>query len=161
EMEIARLISVLRQREQEGEGSRYDRLRAEREAAELRIDITAARALAAAEGARITGYLPESAQIQEVRGEFSAPPVPQFDGLIGRALNARADYRAGQRNVARYQIEQQAARRLRVPEPTLSAGVKRGDLLPGVTATGAAFSLSVPLPVFNSGRHEVARYRAE
>ena len=30
-----------------------------------------------------------------------------------------------------------------------------------VTRTGLAFSLSVPLPVFNSGRYEVTRYQAE
>jgi cobalt-zinc-cadmium efflux system outer membrane protein len=29
------------------------------------------------------------------------------------------------------------------------------------TRTGVVFSLSVPLPVFNSGRYEVARYQAE
>lgn len=30
-----------------------------------------------------------------------------------------------------------------------------------VTPTGLAFSVSVPLPILNSGRYEVARYRAE
>src|SRR6266567_700285 len=51
--EVEQLIRILRQREDEGEGSRYDRLRAEREAAELRTDITAVRSLVAAAGARL------------------------------------------------------------------------------------------------------------
>jgi cobalt-zinc-cadmium efflux system outer membrane protein len=84
-------------------------------------------------------------------------------------MNARADYRAGQRNLARYQIEEQAARRLRIPEPQVSVGVKRADVTSGVgptlfsevTHTGLAVSLSVPLPLFNHGRYEVARYQAE
>ena len=46
--DIAQLSRMLRQREDEGEGSRYDRLRAEREGAELRIDMTTARAAVAA-----------------------------------------------------------------------------------------------------------------
>ena len=33
--------------------------------------------------------------------------------------------------------------------------------MPGVASTGVVFSLTVPLPVFNSGRYEVARYQAE
>src|SRR5690242_864746 len=45
--EVEQLIRTLRQREQEGEGSRYDRVRAERELAELRTDGIAASALIA------------------------------------------------------------------------------------------------------------------
>ena len=40
--QIEQLAEILRQREREGEGSRYDRLRAEREIAELRTDVIAA-----------------------------------------------------------------------------------------------------------------------
>src|SRR5436190_2841370 len=57
--EIEQLIRILRRREDEGEGSRYDRLRAEREAAELRLDIAATRSQVAAAGAQLAGYLPE------------------------------------------------------------------------------------------------------
>jgi outer membrane protein TolC len=61
------VIRILRQREEAGEGSRYDRLRAERELAELRTDVVAANALAATRS-RISGFLPEATQVQSVRG---------------------------------------------------------------------------------------------
>jgi len=94
--------------------------------------------------------------------------APDVEQLVRRAMGARADYRAEQRSLARYQIEEQAARRLRIPEPQVTAGLKRADVTSGigpnpfsnVTQTGLAFSLNVPLPIFNSGRYEVARYQA-
>src|SRR5215471_3081344 len=46
--EVEQLIRLLRRREEEGEGSRYDRMRAERELTELRIDLTGARSQIAA-----------------------------------------------------------------------------------------------------------------
>jgi len=168
--EVEHLVGILRQREDAGEGSRYDRIRAEREATEWHTDITAARSSAAVESARVTGYLPEGTRVQQVRGELTvASEAPDLDDLLRRAMNARPDYRAEQKSLARYQIEEQAARRLRIPEPQITAGVKRADVVSGlqpnpfsnVTRTGLAISFTVPLPIFNNGHYEVARYQAE
>lgn len=168
--DMGRLIEILRQREKEGEGSRYDRLRAEREVTELRVDMTTARSMVAGAAARLASFMPEGSEVQEVRGELRIPSTsPPLEDLLSRAMSARSDYKAGQRSLARYQMEQQAARRLRIPEPQVSAGVKRADVTSGigpnpfsnVTRTGVAVSLSVPLPLFNNGRYEVARYQAE
>jgi cobalt-zinc-cadmium efflux system outer membrane protein len=168
--ETEALTRILRQREEEGEGSRYDRLRAERELAELRTDLTLARSLIAADGARLAGLLPEGTLVQHVRGELRIGfEPPGLEELVRLALSDRTDYRAEQKNRARYQIEEQAARRLRLPEPVVSAGVKRADVPLGggpnpvlnVTHTGLAFSVGIPLPFLNSGHYEVARYRAE
>jgi cobalt-zinc-cadmium efflux system outer membrane protein len=168
--EIEQLIRILRQREEEGEGSRYDRLRGERELTELRTDLTAAQSLVVAAGARLSGYLPEGAQVGRVRGDLSVPPeAPDLEELVRRAMSVRADYRAEQRNLARYRVEEKAASRLRIPEPQVIAGVKRADVIYGlppnpfsnVTRTGLAISVNVPLPLFNNGRYEVARYQAE
>ena len=168
--EVEQLIGILRQREREGEGSRYDRMRAEREIAELRTDVVTANALIAAARARISGFLPEGTDVQSVRGTLPvALEPPGVEELRARAMEARADYRAEQKTLARHQIEERAARRLRIPDPQASAGVKRADVISGMgpnpfsnaTRTGIVFSLTVPLPVFNSGRYEVARYQAE
>jgi len=168
--DVERLVQILRQRENEGEGSRYDRLRAEREVTEVRAEIGAARAMVAASASRLAMYMPEGTLIQRVRGELRiSAATPDLDALIGRAMQVRADYRAGERSIARYQIEEQAARRLRIPDPRITAGVKRADVISGVgpnpfsevARTGVAFSVSVPLPLFNNGRFEVARYQAE
>jgi cobalt-zinc-cadmium efflux system outer membrane protein len=168
--DVEQLVRILRQREDEGEGSRYDRLRAERELGELRTDLATVRSFVPAAAARLAGYLPEGATVEVVRGDLRIPSdIPESEELLRRAINARADYRAEQESVRRYQIEQQAAGRLRIPEPQVSAGVKRADVISGVapdpfsnvTRTGLAFSVSIPFPVFNSGRYEVARYQAE
>jgi cobalt-zinc-cadmium efflux system outer membrane protein len=168
--EVERLVGILRQREDAGEGSRYDRLRAEREVTELRTNITATRSSAALESARLTGYLPEGTRVRQVLGELAVvSEAPGLEHLVRRAMNARADYRAGQKSLARYQIEEQAARRLRIPEPQITAGLKRADVTSGlepnpfsnVTRTGLAIGFNVPLPIFNNGRYEVARSQAE
>ncbi|MBZ5677184.1 MAG: TolC family protein [Acidobacteriia bacterium] len=168
--EVEELIRILRQREQEGEGSRYDRLRAEREIAELRTDVVAANALIAEARGKISGFLPEGTQVQSVQGALAVSlEPPDVETLRARAIDTRADYRAEQKALTRFKLEEQAARRLRIPDPQVSAGVKRADVTSGVgtnpfsnvTRTGVVFSLSVPLPVFNSGRYEVARYQAE
>ena len=168
--EVEQLIVLLRRREDEGEGSRYDRVRAEREVAELRLDMTTARSLVVADGARLAGYLPEGTQVRQVRGELVAPPqVPELNELIRRALSVRADYLAEQKSVARYRIEEQAARRLRIPEPQVTAGLKRADTFSGTgpnpfsnrVQSGFTFGVTVPLPVFNKGQYDVARYQAE
>src|SRR5215813_9020366 len=168
--EVEQLIRILRQRESEGEGSRYDRVRAERELTELRLDMTTAQSLVAADGARLAGYLPEGTQVRQVRGGLQVlPEVPELKNLMRRAMNVRSDYLAERRSVERYQIEEQAARRLRNPEPQVTAGLKRAEDFQTVGAnpfskavvSGLAFSVTVPLPVFNNGRYEVARYQAE
>ena len=138
--------------------------------ADLRTDVVGANALTAAAGARVNGFLPDGTQVEKVQG---ALPVlsepPGLDELRARAIASRADYRAEQKDLARYKLEELAARRLRIPDPQVSAGLKRADVVSGaepnpfsnLTRTGVVFSLSVPLPVFNSGRYEVARYQAE
>jgi cobalt-zinc-cadmium efflux system outer membrane protein len=168
--EVERLVAILRRREDEGEGSRYDRLRASREITELRADLASAQSFVAAAAAGLTAFLPESIRIQTVDGQLAVTvDVPELAVLLQRASTARADYRAAQQTISRYQSEEQAARRLRLPEPQVTAGMKRADTTSGVppspfsnlTRTGLAISVSVPLPIFNDGRYEVARYRAD
>lgn len=160
--DVDQLIRILRQREDEGEGSRYDRIRAEREVAELRTDVVAANALVATARGKISGFLPDGTQVQSVQGSllvFITPP--DVETLRARAIELRADYRTELKALGRFKLEEEAARRLRIPDPLVSGGVKRADVMPGVSRTGVVFSLTVPLPVFNSGRYEVARYQAE
>lgn len=168
--EVEGLVRILRRREEEGEGSRYDRLRAERELIELRTDAIMARSLIAAAGAQLAAFLPEGTQVERVRGDLRVvSEVPDLENLVRRALRVRGDYQAEQRDRGRFLIEEQAARRLRIPEPLVSAGVERAEVTAGtganpfsnVNRNGLAFSVSVPLPILNSGRYEVARYRAE
>jgi cobalt-zinc-cadmium efflux system outer membrane protein len=84
-------------------------------------------------------------------------------------LDARPEFRMGQKTLLRSQIEEQAARKLRIPEPTVTGGFKRGNVPLGLppepfadaTRTAVAFAVSVPIPIFNKGQYEVARAQAQ
>lgn len=168
--DIEKLVAILAKREQEGEGSRYDRLRAERELIELRAEGVASQAAIAAASGRLAALLPTDAVVQTAQGVLNANPVlPPLDRLVERALaGARPELRFEARNMERYQAEERVALRLRIPEPQISAGLKRAEnpvagsnLITNSNQAGFVFGLSVPLQIFNDGRREVARYRVE
>ncbi len=87
--------------------------------------------------------------------------VPPIERLFQLALSSRADYIAEQRQEERYALESRAASRLRYPEPTALAGIKRSDVGEPRIATGPAIAVAVPLPIFNRGKTEVQRWNAE
>ena len=76
--EIERLIAILRTRETEGEGSRFDRLRAEQELRDVRQQATAATAAVAEARATLTGLLPAGSAITTIAPAIpmTAPPPP-------------------------------------------------------------------------------------
>jgi cobalt-zinc-cadmium efflux system outer membrane protein len=159
--DIENVIGVLATREREGEGSKFDRLRTERERAELLAELALLRATTALERGQLLAFLPEGTEIRALSGQIEAPPlVLNATELTQRALSLREDYRAEQRRLEQYQLEQRAAERLRFPEPILNAGLKRADIGPRV-ASGPVVGITIPLPLFNKGQSEVARYSAE
>ena len=160
--DLDEVIRVLRAREQEGEGSRYDRLRAERELAEYRSQLAMARTDVAQARAVVSGFLPPPTLVDRVAGNLETiVNVPPVDSLLQRALAHRSEFLAEQRQIERYRLEGRAAERLRYPEPVATAGVKRGDVAPGMRETASAIGITIPLPLFNKGQTEVARWRAE
>ena len=160
--DIEEVIRVLREREREGEGARFDRIRTERERAELLAELELIRAEAELDRARMLAFLPPDIPINSVSGQIETTVgVLDAGALVQRALGAREDYRADQRRLEQFRLEQQAAERLRIPEPVVSAGLKRADVGQNRIANGAAVSVSVPIPVFNRGQSEVARFSAE
>jgi cobalt-zinc-cadmium efflux system outer membrane protein len=160
--ELEAIIRILRLREQEQEGSRYDRLRAERELAEYRSHLALARSEAVHARASLQGFLPDAIQIPRVTGSLETIAiVPAVDRLVALALSRRSDYIAEQRQAERYSLEARAAARLRYPEPIAAAGIKRAEILESRNATGSAIGIAIPLPLFNKGQTEVARWNAE
>jgi cobalt-zinc-cadmium efflux system outer membrane protein len=79
---------------------------------------------------------------------------------LTRASSTRAELRALQQLATRAALESEAARRARLPAPTLFGGVKRADDTSG-RETGGVFGVSVALPLFDAGRREAARWDAE
>jgi cobalt-zinc-cadmium efflux system outer membrane protein len=162
-------IRILLAREAAGEGSTYDRLRAQRERLDLASQLASARATVAQARGGLSVYLPPQTAVTQVRGTLAVSAmVPSTGELAERALASRAEYRAEQQQAVRYQAEQKAADRLRRPEPTVAAGLKRaalpelaGSALRDYTAYGPVVTVTVPIPLFNKGRTEAARFRAE
>lgn len=160
--EIESVIRVLRDREREGEGSRFDRLRAERERAELLAEMALVRAETELERSGMVAFLPPGTQIAAVSGQIETALLPlDATELTQRAMSAREDYRAEQRRMEQFRFEERAAERLRIPEPVFTAGLKRADVGQNRIASGPVVGISVPLPLFNKGQAEAARFSAE
>jgi outer membrane protein, heavy metal efflux system len=159
--EVERLIEILRTREREGEGSRFDRLRAEQELGDTN-QLVASAAVAMAEArATVSGMLPPDASLSPIAAApvTQQPPVP-METLFARATSTRAELRALQQLAQRATFEAEAARRSRLPSPTLFGGMKRADDVSGREA-GGVFGVSVALPVFDAGGRDAARWEAE
>ena len=164
--EIQDVIELLRKREQEGEGSRYDRIRVERETADLRADIALARARARSERMFLLSYLPPATMVTRVLGDLAprltSSTIPESAAMVvQQALGSRADVRAESARLLQLGLEQQAADRMKIPEPMITAGIKRTQQFANQNATGAVIGISIPLPIFNKGQTEVARFSAE
>ncbi len=161
-VELGRLVDVLRAREQEGEGSRFDRLRTEREVADIETDLQAARINRATAQARLASFLGPAAD----PGDLSAVGrllddafFPSAGGLLDQALAQRSDYRALTLGENRWTTERRAAERLRLPSTAITAGLKRsGSSL--ARESGYVIAATVEVPLFNRGQQQVARAEA-
>ena len=153
------LIAVLRTREEQGEGSRFDRLRAEREAAEVDADRALADIARRQAQARLAAFFaagtdPDGLTAAGRLDDYPAPesaPVPPPEG--------RRDHRALGLEAERWGVEGRAARRLRLPSAQVTGGLKRST---GIGSTGAGFVLgaSLSVPLFDRGQTQAARASA-
>ncbi len=159
--EVERLIEILRTREREGEGSRFDWLRAEQELRDTNQVVTSAAVALADARATVSGMLPRDASLTTIAGSqiTQQPPVP-LEILFTRATSTRAELRALDELLQRATFEAEAARRARLPSPNLFGGVKRADELSG-RKTGGVFGVTVALPLFDDGGREATRWEAE
>src|SRR5262245_7249285 len=98
--QVERLIEILRAREREGEGSRFDRLRAEHELHEARLAAATAGIDAGDRRALLAAMLPDRWQLGRIGWMPTTRPVPALDGMTSRALASRADLRALDRSIA-------------------------------------------------------------
>lgn len=161
--ELQRLISVLRTREEGGEGSTYDRMRGQR----ALLDLDAERALAAAHRARAQGHLagylgagvrPGALVASDPLIATTAPsPVGP---LIEEALANRPDYRASEISIERFEAERSAATRLQLPTPTLTGGLKR-SALGAAASSGYQVSVDLAIPLFSRGQAATALATAQ
>lgn len=160
--QLREIVRILQKREREGEGSVYDRLRAERELADAEANLASAHVILAQARARLASFFvagTDPASLVVKGGVVTPTPLPALEELVTRSLAVRGDYLASQRQLERFGYEQSAAGRLRIPEPILSAGLKR-TTVPGRADNGYALSVTVPIPLFNRGQADSERARA-
>ncbi len=156
------LIAVLRTREEEGEGSRFDRLRAEREVAEVDADLALAGIDRRRAQARLAAFFAEGTDPDGLTAagrldDHPALAVPV--SAAGEAPERRPDYRALGLEAERWGAEERAARRLRLPTSQVTGGMKRSGVL-GSMETGFVFGASLSVPFFNRGQAQAARAAA-
>ncbi len=156
------VVRILREQEGTGESSKFDRLRAERELAGVQAERAAAQAQRAQAQARLAAFLGDGTRSSSLRaiGEFAlAGTLPPVDELVLRALARRGDHLSEVKRGERYEYERRAAERRRIPDPVITAGLKRSRLQ-GLTDNGYTLAVTIPLPLFNHGQADAARARA-
>lgn len=159
--EVERLIGLLRTREREGEGSKFDRLRAEQELREARQIRTAAAIAMADARSAVLALAPAGTSLDRIVADSDRLAVAlRSAALTDRAVKNRAEVRALDSLIRRTAVEADAARRSRSAAPTFFGGFKRADDA-GTRRAGGVLGISLALPVFDSGSREAARWSAE
>jgi outer membrane protein, heavy metal efflux system len=158
---IASLIETLRIREQEGEGSRFDRVRVEHELADARRDAADARVAVAEARAGLAGLLPAGAPLPALTEPVVvARTLLEEATLVTQSGSARAELRALRLAVDRARAEAVVARQMRGLQPVVTGGIKRADD-DGRRERGGLFGIALTVPLFDTGEREAARWDAE
>ena len=156
---FARIESIVTKLQRGGEVSGYDRRRLARErmAAQVRLEVEHAELARAHE--QLWGLLAGGSgtgQERIVAGSLLPATPLSLDALLLR-LKTRPGLKALEERAAAADLDGRAASRGWLPDVTLGIGPKRVDE-GGMRDTGVAFSIAIPLPVFD--RQQAGRQRA-
>ncbi len=155
--ELASLASVLVTREAQGEGSRFDRLRVEREVAEVEADLAATHIARDVARTRLASFFRPGTAAAGLSAVGRLDERPALPGTTaGAAVDLRPDYRALRLEEARWDAERRAAERLRLPGASLAGGIKRAHTA-GSSDTGYAVTAAVNVPLFSRGDPQLLR----
>lgn len=159
--ELRRLVAVLEVREREGEGSRFDRLRAEREVADVEADREAAAIQRSTARVLVASFFAPGTPAGGLAaaGDLSTAAPDAVEVLVEHALARRADYRALAASENRWMTERRAAERLRLPVAAVTGGLKRAGLAMA-RESGYSVGATVSVPLFDRGQAQVARAEA-
>ncbi len=152
--ELEELVRILREREKAGEGSKFDRLRAEREIVERETESADSETLIAESRAGLAGFLGERVSPGNLVARGTLEPgyaLPDLREALVEGLAARSDYQVEKQRLEQLRLEAEAADRLRIPNPVVSGGLKRTEIGDRY-ANGPVLSVSIDLPLFNKGQ---------
>lgn len=161
--ELEELLRILREREAAGEGSKFDRLQGEREIVEHETDLAQIEVMMGEARAELARYLGDAVSPAGLSADGTLSPgfdLPLLRDAVAAGLGARGDYRVEAERLEQLRLEDEAAKRLRIPNPVVSGGMKRAEVA-GQFVTGPVVGVSVDLPIFRKGRVERAVAAAE
>jgi outer membrane protein, heavy metal efflux system len=154
---LQEIVEVLRKREKVGESSGYDLIRAERELSLLEADQGNAQAQVEKARGLLASFFATSQNARGLRavGALMLPAVPDLASLIGRS-EARGDIQAERQLAESSALSMEAAHRKLYPEPVVTGGLK-SPAVSGHRESGYVLAVTVPLPLFDRGKAEMAR----
>lgn len=152
---FARVETMVGKLARAGEASGYDRRRLARERQTAEARLATERGEFERESARLAA-LTGIADVSALQGELLPPALPTLDVALER-LDQHPALQVLARRAEAADLDGRAAKRGAIPELTVGIGPKQVES-GGVKETGAALSLSVPLPVFD--RQQAGRQRA-
>ena len=161
--ELENIARILRERETAGEGSRFDRLRAELEIANLETEAAETETLVTTSRAKLAGFLGDLVVPDALRaiGDMEATyGLPEPGEAFAEALAARSDYKVETQRLEQLRLEGEAADRLRIPNPVVSGGVKRAEV-GGRILNGPVLAFGIDLPLFSKGQVDRALAEAK
>ena len=148
---LADLVQTLRAREQVGESSGFDRMRAERELADVEADQVEAEGALGAAAAELAGLLMLPAEGLRASGSLTPGfPLPGRDAMA-RLAAGRGDLAALDAEAERADRLARASRRRVVPDAALTVGTKTTDA--GTDDDrGPVLGIGLALPIFDRGQ---------
>ena len=160
--ELRTLVGILAARERAGDAAGFDRLRAEREVAELAAELGTARASRSRWQGELAVFYHPAPDPASLRVEPLMPnqtPLPATEALVARAATGRPGRGARARDADAARLAGAAAARSRIPEPEITAGLKTSST--GEDRRGSVLSLGIALPLFDRAQPDRARADAQ
>lgn len=153
-IDLEKILKILRDREREGEGSAFDRLRAERELADVRANRASGQALLAHARSRLAAMLaPGTAPASlKVRGDIlGGGTLPSVEDLLTRAVVKRGDLVARRNEFERLGYEERAGTAC-VSRSRFSRRASSERRCPAYARTATPFRLPCPSLFSTAGK---------
>lgn len=143
-----------------GEASGYDRRRLEREVQIAQSKLNAAEADASQATALLAGLIAKPiSQSAKLDGNL-IPDAPSTLETLASTIERHPDLVSLEAQAAAFEQDREAASRLKTPDVTLGIGT-RNMQEPGFSDTGLMLSMSVPIPVFDSGQAQEQQAKSQ
>ena len=160
---LREFAETLARREAAGDAAGFDRLRAERELADVEMDLATSSLEKARAQAVMAGFFGVSVEPLSLVANGTATtagraPIPDLAALMQRAEATRGELLALGKEVEAASFSSRAADRRNVPEPELMVGAKTTSS--GTGHRGSVVAIQAVLPLFDQHRPETARAQA-